>query len=89
MKESEKQEMEKLRIREEKRKARAKRQNDAYLSKNDRISFDVPKGRKADIQAYCKSHGGISVNAFVSGLVLDVIDGRKTLSEAPEKSPEN
>lgn len=84
MKESEKQEIEKLREREEKRKARAKRQNDAYLAKNDRISFDVPKGRKTDIQDYCKKHGRISVNAFVSGLVLDVIDGRKKLVDLPE-----
>lgn len=41
----------------------------------DRINFTVPKGRKADISAYAAGLG-LSVNAFVSGLVLDTIDGK-------------
>ena len=42
----------------------------------DRINFTVPKGRKQEIAAYAAGLG-LSVNAFISGLVLDTIDGKK------------
>ena len=69
MKLDEKTELEKLRVREEKRKARVKRQNEAYNAKNDRVSFDVPKGKKDEIRAAAEKQG-VSVNAFVSSVVL-------------------
>ena len=76
----EKTELQILRDREEKRKARVKRQNDNYNAKIDRITFDVPKGRKQEIAAYAAGLG-LSVNAFISGLVLDVIDGKTTYNK--------
>lgn len=78
----EKTELEILREREEKRKARVKRQNAAYNEKIDRIVFDVPKGMKEAVKEAAKKRG-LSVNAFVAGLVLDVVE--KDRESLPEK----
>ena len=69
--EKELEELEELRKREEKRKARV--QNAAFLAKNDTISFVVPRGRKEDVKKRAAALG-LSVNAYVAGLVLEDVD---------------
>ena len=86
MKSEEMQELEKLRERDQKRKERVKRQNDKYNATRDRITFDVPKGRKKDIADFAeKNH--TSVNSLVSSVILDIVDGRKTLVDAIQETP--
>ena len=80
----EKEEIEILLEREKKRKERVKRQNTSYLASKDRISFDVPKGKKEEIQAYCKERD-TSVNTFVSACIMDIVAGKKKLVDVPEK----
>ena len=67
-----------LRERERKRYERVKRQNDNFNSQIDRITFTVPKGRKADIKEHAEKLG-VSVNAFIADLVLTEVDRDKTL----------
>ena len=38
----------------------------------DRINLTVPKGRKAELQEYCKQNG-TSVNAFINELINEKI----------------
>lgn len=61
----------------------------ANYNKNsvDRINFTVPKGRKQDVTAYAEKSGS-SVNAFISGTILDIVDGKKILVDASGKSSE-
>lgn len=66
-----------LREREKKRYERTKRKNEEYNAQIDRVTFTVPKGRKADIKAYADSLG-VSVNAFIADLVLTEVDRDKT-----------
>ena len=50
-----------------------KGRNDRYNANTvDRISFTVPKGMKEEIAAYAERKG-MSVNAFVSSVILDMI----------------
>lgn len=81
MEKDDKKELELLREREKKRKERVKRQNDKYNESRDRISFDVPRGRKADIKALAEK-SGMSVNAFLGALLLDIVDGKKKIIPA-------
>lgn len=51
-----------------------KKQNDNYNRNTvDRLSFTVPKGRKADIVATAAARG-LSVNAYLSSVVMADID---------------
>lgn len=57
----------------EARKRANKKWNDANLTvRYDRISLMVPKGRKAQLQEYCKQNG-TSVNAFINDLINEKI----------------
>ena len=86
MKSEEMQELEKLRERDQKRKERVKRQNDKYNAMRDRITFDVPKGRKRDIADYAEKNN-TSVNSLVSAVILDLVDGKKILVDAIQETP--
>ena len=44
--------------------------------KVDEIKIRVPKGRKAEIQAFAKAHGE-TVNAFVNRLIRDAMTAEK------------
>ena len=44
-----------------------------YMAANyDEIKVRVPKGRKADVDAYAKEHNG-SINGLVNGLLREVL----------------
>ena len=50
-----------------------KKWNDENLAKRyDRIQLVVPKGRKADIEAYAKAHGE-SVNGLINDLLCTAL----------------
>ena len=66
-----------LREREKKRYERTKRKNEEYNAQIDRVTFTVPKGRKADIKEHAEKLG-VSVNAFIADLVLTEVDRDKT-----------
>ena len=54
----------------EARKRANKKWNDENMAKKyDRIQLVVPKGRKADIEAYAKAHGE-SVNGLMNSLLI-------------------
>lgn len=78
-------ELEILREREEKRKARVKRQNDSYSEKIDRISFSVPKGKK-DVIAEASEVKGLSVNAYCAETILK--QAEKDLKAIAKTKPE-
>lgn len=75
MKKEEKERLLELENAEKKRKeqnnARTRRYNQNTV---DRISFTVPKGKKADIQKAAEKRG-LSVNAFLCAAVLDCVNG--------------
>lgn len=53
----------------EARKRANKKWNDENMAKKyDRIQLVVPKGRKADVEAFAKAHGE-SVNGLMNGLL--------------------
>jgi len=57
----------------EARKRANKKWNDENMTKKyDRIQLVVPKGRKADIEAYAKEHGE-SVNGLMNRLLIDAL----------------
>lgn len=58
-----------------------KRANQAYIDKQDEIKIRVPKGRKAEIQAYAEAHGE-SLNAFVGRAINEAMERD---SSGPEK----
>ena len=63
-------ELERLKQLEEKQKERYRKQNKHTNTLYDRISFTVPKGKKADVEIRAKEVGK-SVNAYICDLVLD------------------
>lgn len=69
MNEKERVEFERLQERENKAKARIKRQNEAIKNKYDRISATLPKGTKEEIEAR-----GESVNGLINKLVFEWIN---------------
>ena len=57
----------------EARKRANKKWNDENMTKKyDRIQLVVPKGRKADIEAYAKEHDE-SVNGLMNRLLIDAL----------------
>lgn len=60
-----------------------------YMAANyDEIKVRVPKGRKADVDAYAKAHNG-SINGLVNGLLRDTLgmsedEWKQTAEEAGE-----
>lgn len=75
MRKEEKERLEFLESKEEKRKelkrAREKRYNENTV---DRLNITVPRGKKAEIQKAAAARG-LSVNMFVQSLILAAIDG--------------
>ncbi len=60
------------------RKRANKKWNDENMAKKyDRIQLVVPKGRKADIDAYAKAKGE-SVNGLVNGLLRSAMNMTET-----------
>lgn len=74
MRKEEKERLEFLESKEEKRKelkrAREKRYNENTV---DRLNITVPRGKKAEIQKAAAARG-LSVNAFIQSLILAAID---------------
>ena len=74
MRKEEKERLEFLESKEEKRKelkrAREKRYNENTV---DRLNITVPRGKKAEIQKAAAARG-LSVNMFVQSLILAAID---------------
>ena len=58
-----------------KEKANAIKYNNKFIAdKYDRINLTVPKGRKAELQAFVEQHGhGQSVNGFINSLIDEAL----------------
>ena len=60
-----------------KNKAEAlKKQNEWIADKYDRINLTVPKGKKAEIQAFAEAHGE-SVNGFIGRAIAETMERDK------------
>lgn len=54
-----------------------KRANDNYLKTQDEIRIRIPKGQKAEIQAYAKAQGK-SLNAYIVELIRADMDKKQS-----------
>ena len=61
---------------EKKVSAAQRKATDKYLEKFDEMRVRVPKGQKAEIQAFAKAHSE-TVNAFVNRLIRDAMTAEK------------
>ncbi|WP_291244786.1 Arc family DNA-binding protein [Fournierella sp.] len=61
--------------------ARTKANNKWNAKAYDRVNLTMPKGRKAEIQAYAEAHGE-SVNAFINRAINEAMERD---SSGPEK----
>lgn len=61
--------------------ARTKANNKWNAKAYDRVNLTMPKGRKAEIQAYAEAHGE-SVNAFINRAINEAMERD---SSDPEK----
>lgn len=50
-----------------------KKQNEWIADKYDRINLTVPKGKKAEIQAFAEAHGE-SVNGFIGRAIAEAME---------------
>lgn len=50
-----------------------KKQNEWIADKYDRINLTVPKGKKAEIQAFAEAHGE-SVNGFIGRVIAEAME---------------
>ena len=64
-----------------------KEANKRYLEKQDEIKVRLPKGRKADIEAYATANG-YSVNGLVTELLQNVLGMPDEEWKAAEKAGE-
>ena len=66
----------------EAKKRANKKWNDANMKERyDRVQLVLPKGRKAELQAFAERHGQ-SVNGFINGLIDEALDREASIGDS-------